>query len=320
MLLDYITTLGNFDAPYIRSGLYSNGYFDLYNVGSAEISNQASLALLRESRISLVDNDQGQGKIYDCIYAPGLGLLNSKKPLLPGCEIKLSFDRAKAELALIQIDKNTEVDLGTGVLKLTNLSVSARYFSSPKLRNYFAKISENPITYNYNECSVYLKNLPKGETNIRLNNIIGGLTPSHLFCGIIESDALNGDLTLSTTKFERHKVKEIDLTLNGQSLAGFPIQNSNGSALPAYLKWLKTTNREFNNSCSGQIEPFDFKRYHFIYGHKFEGEPTDQGWLGVDLKLDSAYDSNFTLGKLLIFSTSQIIQELNKIFSCLGQS
>ena len=298
MLLDYITTMGNFDAPYIRSGLYANGYFDLFNVGSAEISNQNSLQLLKDSRVSLVDSTDNGNNIYDCVYAPGLGILNSKKPLLPGCEIKLSFDRAKAELGLIQIDKNTDVDLGSGVLKLTNLSVRARYYSSPSLRTYFSTITDNPINYSFDETSVYLKNLPKGESNIRLNNIIGGLTPSNLFCGIIESDALNGDLELSTTKFQRHGVKEIDLTLNGQSLAGFPIQNTNGSALPAYMKWLKTTNREFNNSCSGQIEPLDFKRYHFIYAHKFEGEPTDQGWLGIDLKLDTPYDQNYTLGKI----------------------
>ena len=42
MLLDYITTLGNFDAPYIRSGLYANGYFDLFNVGSDALSNEQS--------------------------------------------------------------------------------------------------------------------------------------------------------------------------------------------------------------------------------------------------------------------------------------
>ena len=301
MLLDYITTMGNFDAPYIRSGLYANGYFDLFNVGSAEISNQNSLQLLKDSRVSLVDSTDDGNYIYDCVYAPGLGILNSKKPLLPGCEIKLSFDRAKAELALIKIDKNTDVDLGSGVLKLTNLSVRARYFSSPSLRSYFSTISDNPINYSFDETSVYLKNLPKGESNVRLNNIIGGLTPSNLFCGIIESDAINGDLELSTTKFQRHGVKEIDLTLNGQSLAGFPIQNTNGSALPAYMKWLKTTNREFNNSCSGQIEPLDFKRYHFVYAHRFEGEPTDQGWLGIDLKLDRPFDQNYTLGNFFAF-------------------
>ena len=313
MLLDYITTLGNFDAGYIRSGLYANGYFDLFNVGTGALSNAESLKLLKESRVSLVDNDSGGAQIYECVYAPGLGLLNSKQPLLPGCEIKLSFDRAKAELALIKTDKVKDVDLGAGVLKLTNLSVKARYFSSPSLRNFFAGISENPIRYSYDECSVYLKNLPKGETNIRMNNIIGGLTPSHLFCAVIESDALNGDLELSTTKFERHGVKEMDLTLNGQSLAGFPIQNTNGSALPAYMKWLKTTNRQFNNTCSGQIEPMDFKRYHFVYAHKFEGEPTDQGWLGVDLKLDAAYEDNYTLGNYLnIIAINNIFKQ--KIF------
>ena len=106
MLLDYITTLGNFDAPYIRSGLYANGYFDLFNVGSDALTNEQSKKLVRDSRISLVDSSLTGGTTYECAYSPGIGFLNSSKPLLPGCEIKLSFDRAKAELALIKIDKS----------------------------------------------------------------------------------------------------------------------------------------------------------------------------------------------------------------------
>ena len=299
MLLDYITTMGNFDAEYIKTGLYANGYFDMYNVGTADLSNAESINLLKNTRVSMVDTDNNGNIIYECQYAPGLGILNSGKPLLPGCEIKLSFDRAKAELALIQSDASKEVNLESTVIKLTNLSAKARYYSSPILRNSFAKINDSPIQYKYDECTCYLKNLPRGETSIRLNNIIGGLTPSHIFCGIIESKALTGELDFSATRFQRHGVNEIDLTLNGYSLAGFPISNTNGSALPAYMKWLATTNRQFNNNCAGQIEPLDFKRYHYIYAHKFEGEPTDQGWIGLNLQLEKAFEDNMTMGKCL---------------------
>ena len=40
----------------------------------------------------------------------------------------------------------------------------------------------------------------------------------------------------------------------------------------------------------------DFKRFHFVYSHKFEGDVTEQGWIGMTLKLDKALDENYTLG------------------------
>ena len=288
-----MNTVGNFDTSFIESGLYSNGYFDLYNVGTAEYVADNSETIKR-SRVSVVDNDEGTDQLFEFQYSPGVGILNSSTPLVPGCEVKLSFDRANLQLALIQ-KTTSELDL-TKKLALTNLYCKARYFSSPYLRTKFQAIQDNDLHYHYDECSVYLKNLPKGETTIRLNNVFGGSTPSHIFCGIIRSEALSGDFKLSATRFQLHDVREIDLTLNGYSVSGFPIQNVNGSALSAYTKWLKTTNRRFNNRCGQQITPVDFKNFHLIYSHAFEGDQTEQGWIGIELKLKKAYDTNYTLG------------------------
>ena len=284
-----MTVLGNFDTSFIETGLYSNGYFDLYNVGTKDLNGQIS-----ESRVSVVDNSSGKDQIYELQYSPGVGILNSSTPLLPGCEVKLSFDRANIRLALIQKTPD-EIEI-TERLLLTNLYCKARYYSSPYLRSLFASIQDNDIHYHYDECSVYLKNLPKGETNIRLNNVIGGSTPSHLFCGIIKSEALAGDLKLNATRFQRHGVKEFDLQLNGFSCSGFPIQNTNGSALPTFMKWLQTTNRKFNTNCGQQLSPIDFKNFHYIYSHEFDGDQTEQGWIGMELKLEKAYEANYTLG------------------------
>ena len=294
-LIDYLTTIGNFDTSFIESGLYSNGYFDLWNVGTAEyVADQDKL--VKKNRVSVVDNREDSDQIFEFQYSPGVGILNHATPLVPGCELKLSFDRANVQLALIQ--KTTEeIDLSKK-LTLTNLHCKARYYSSPQLRTKFQSIQENDLHYTYDECSVYLKNLPKGETNIRLNNVFGGSTPSHIFCGIIPSEALVGDAKKSATRFERHDVMEIDLTLNGYSVSGFPIQNVNGSALSAYTKWLKTTNRQFNNRCGQQISPIDFKNFHFLYSHAFEGDNTEQGWVGIELKLQKPYAENYTLGEM----------------------
>ena len=292
-LIDYITIIGNFDCGYIKTGLYSSGYFDMWNIGTHEITSSEEIkALIDQNRASVVDNeDDADEIIYEFMLCPSTGILNCPIPLVPGCELKLSFDRAKAELALIG-----SASTDSSVLTLKNLHLKAKYYSSPYLRTFFSKIDNNDINYRYDECSVYLKNLPQGETIVRLSNVIGGLTPRYIFCGVIESAALNGDFSLSSTRFQRHGVKELDLSLNGYSCNGFPIINNNGSAVPAYNKWLHSTNRFFNNKCAQQISPLDFKRFHFIYSHKFEGEPTEQGWIGLNIKLETAFTENYTLG------------------------
>ena len=254
--------------------------------------------LVDDSRRSIVDNKADATHItYECLLSPSVGILNCPQPLLPGCELKLSFDRAKAALSLMNFDDQNTTD--EGALQLKNLCLKANYVSSPFLRNFFATIDDTDIKYPYDECTCYLKNLPQGETIIRLSNVIGGLTPRYVFCGVIQSDALNGDYDLSSTRFQRHGVTELDLSINGYSCNGFPIQNTNGSALPAYTKWLQSTNRAYKNNCAEMINPLDFKRFHFIYSHKFDGELTEQGWLGIDIKLEKAYEKNYILGDMI---------------------
>ena len=58
------------------------------------------------------------------------------------------------------------------------------------------------------------------EQSIRLENLRGGNTPSYVFCGIIETAALNGSSTLSSTVFKNYGLQEFSLTLNGQACQG----------------------------------------------------------------------------------------------------
>lgn len=255
---------------------------------------------IEETRESLSDATGVNSTIYNFIYRPPIGILNSKKPLLPKTELTLTFDRAPADLALINHTIVEKDDLAGSVLTLKNVSLIANYYSSPYLRTYFDTITQSPISYNYDEVQVYHKNLPTGDNVIRLSNIIGGNTPRYLFCGIIESDALNGSLTKCSSAFKRHNVEQFDLTLNGYSCLGFPLTNIDTAPVKVYDKFLSTTNRKFQVQCAEQLKPRDFKNFHFLYSHRFEGENTETGWIGINIKLDTAYASNMTLGKIMI--------------------
>lgn len=298
-LIDYITLLGNFDDSYMVTGFYSAGHFDMYNIGTSALETEEKISTAEVLRASLRDiNAPTEAFVtYDFIFRPPCGLLNSKKPLLAGTELTISFDRAISDLSMIAKTTNTMSDLLGHAFDLKNVHLTARYYSTPKLRNYFSKIQEGVITYKYDEIQVYHKNLPQGETNIRLSNILGGNCPSFIFAGVIESDAIVGSKLLSSSRFQRHSVIEFDLTLNGQSMNGFPLSSEGGSPANVYEKFLATTDRKFMNSCAGLVKPFDFKNFHYLYSHEFNSEISESGWLGINLKLSKPYQENYVLGK-----------------------
>ena len=47
-------------------------------------------------------------------------------------------------------------------------------------------------------------------------------------------------------------------------------------------KFFDVTNRLYNVQCGESLDTTAFS-YNFLWAHKFEGEITGQGWIGVDL-------------------------------------
>ena len=106
------------------------------------------------------------------------------------------------------------------------------------------------------------------------------------------------------------QVKEINITLNGNPVNGYPLKNN--SCLPALHKFLDVTDRLYNNQCGTSIDSAEFN-YNFIYGHKFEGESSGQGWVGCELKLDQAYQENMTLVLWIVSASALTIDKFHQI-------
>ena len=289
---------GNFTPDYLKTGNYLMGYFDQWNVGTNEITgnNSGVLSTIENSRNAFAKTSDGDYAVYDLLFRPPVSILNSVKPLVPKTDMVISFDRAVSDLAMISKTANGENPLENQVLKLENVFLRANYYSSPYLRNYFASIEDKEISYRFDETQVICKNIPQGMKTIRFPNIIGGNTPSYLFAGIIESAAIMGNNKLSSTGFKQNKVLELDITLDGVSVTGFPIKTDDGIPVLAFDSYLKATHRAFNNSVSETIPIADYNNFHFLYGHRFSGDISQSGWIGCNLKLSNEYETNYCLG------------------------
>ena len=210
---------------------------DMWNCNLKEfLDAEEGPNIVARERTSYLTTEDSDWSVYELIFRPPAGILNSAVPLIQKTELILSFDRADSSLALIAKEANLTNPLQGKVLELENVSLSARYYTSPSLRNFFSTIENKELKYSYDECSVYCKNLPRETKTIIIPNIIGmdfkffmettfhfpliltiphvgGNTPSYIFAGIIKSAALSGDTELSSTCFRRHGVTEFDLTL-----------------------------------------------------------------------------------------------------------
>ena len=183
--------IGNFNAAYIDSVFAIEGYNDLYNFSTDEIKTKAST--LAKRRIVGVTN--GSNRIYDFVFIPNCGFLNSNLPLINNCELKLSFDRLNMEVAMITAgDVSVSEDQTGAPLAITNCEAITEYIMSDDLEKYFMSIDNGPIPYYYQDCDITIKSLPKDETSIRLDNIKGGQTPVSLFAGIIPNSSVSGDI------------------------------------------------------------------------------------------------------------------------------
>ena len=231
--------------------------------------------------------------IYDFVFVPNDGFLNSNTPLLNDCELKLSFDRSKADMSVLKLGE-VQNDLSDKVLEISNCFAVTEYISSEAIRRRFSKIETRPITYVYDNCDVTLKTLPIKEANIRIDNIRGGNNPAILFVGIIKTASLNGNFQMSCTSFHQADISKISITLNGKMVNGYPLENIGDSPVVAIQKFYDVTNRYFNVQSPDGFSFGQFKS-NWLYAHKFEAETTSQGWIGVHLELSKPLAESHTL-------------------------
>ena len=87
-----------------------------------------------------------------------------------------------------------------------------------------------PFPYDFDQCDVITKSLSQNETTIRIDGFHGGNLPTYLFAGIISKEANEGSLTTSSTNFAANNVEMFNITLNGVSVNGYPIDFNSPSS------------------------------------------------------------------------------------------
>ena len=300
--------IGNFNQTYISSALNTELYFDEANMSQSDLmANKETVESFRRSHWGTVTNDKFS---YDFSIIPIFGFLGSSTPLVKNVELKLSFDRAPGNLSVFKWEGTPESC--DKPFEISNCHAVTEYISSPALRSYFDGIDNNPIVYEYEEPEVFIRSLESGTKTLRIEAIKGGNLPSYIFAGIIPQDYLIGSIDHCASEFTQNNVTRFNITVDGHSVNGYPIDTANHRRIYPLAKFLDTTNSLMNLNVGQTLNVETFK-HNFIWSHKFEVERSSTGWIGIDLKLDTAFESKMSLVIWLISPCALTIDKYNEI-------
>ena len=305
-LNDWMLKYGNLNPDYVNSLYEMEGYFDKYSYEDLDDDSKAQIIAHRRNNIPVKDGKY----IYELILTPNESFLNENHTLPPGIEMKLTFDRLPAQNSCYAI--KTDTSLQGKALELKDVFAQVEYISSPILRSYFDQRDFEPTSYTYDEISVVCRSVPINEQYIRLDNIKGGNTPDYVFFGLMKSKAVNGSLDSNSFDFQNNGIKEVNLTLNGNSCNGFPIRVQNDFPIWAYHKFHSNLGRLMNSSAAAQIRLSNFNNM-VIYSQKFEGVDTTQGWLGITLSLTKPLEEQYTLVMWTVHNVRVTIDKFNQV-------
>ena len=296
--------IGNFSVDTIGTSFQSEGYHDIWNGDDAFLTNNGSVKAMRRTGAP----QTGSKYRYEFEFSPVNGFLSSPDLLLTNCELKLSFDRASVKHALIRLDESGSLS----DIEIKDCYALTEYISSGSIQNFFEKIQNEPIVYEYEDTEVLIKTLPTDDTTIRIDNIRGGNTPRYLFAGVIPTTQLQGDRSKSSTRFSQHDVTEFNILLNGNPVNGYPMIIKPNSPCYVMSQFSSVTSRHYNVYASKQFGMQEFK-YNFIWSHKFEAESTSSGWIGIDIKLAKAFTEPMSLVIWIINPTAITIDQFHQI-------
>ena len=297
--------LGNFNTDYVTSAFVSEGYVDYLNCDAVNLAtSDGQLLITARERTAIKAHGKAR---YDFAFIPDVSFLANADPLIKNCELKLRFDRTDPSVAVLKQTDGAEIH----DIEIEDCYAVTEYISSPDLRNYFDRIENEPIMYKYEDVEVLIKSIPYNQTNIRFDNLRGGNTPSHIFAGLIKTSALDGNIELCSSKFSNFGVEEMNFTLNGNSVNGYPISIKNDSSVFPLQKFIDATSRTSNISCGKFLTPNEFQ-FNWIWAHHFEAEQTSQGWAGINFKLSEAFkDANGSMS-LVVWVISPAALKIDK--------
>lgn len=142
---------------------------------------------------------------------PLFDLATSPNVLVPGLELKLTFEKNRAAIPLMCPDNNKNYKI-----RFTDVTLTCRRHTIPDPSSPFmTSINERKLHYPINRCVTRMRQIREGFAKHTISHISNGQTPYHIFCALVSDDQLT-NINSNPILLGTHGLKSFQLTKNSK--------------------------------------------------------------------------------------------------------
>ena len=325
----FLYVKSNFDESYVFTTMKACGFFDSLNNDADEIKSLPNSIYRRRGK-QITRNEDGVNvvyNVYDCSLPISHGLFRQSTPLVAHVPVHITFNRAEASKALLQIkDRKTvsttdehgatieshiEIHYQYRYIPITNPHLRLRYCSSRHWDEKLTKFNQYAIEYPFEDTTVRREVLNAGISEFNFIASTGDL-PKTMYIYLTTPERFNGSFAQSLTNFQSQGLSSLDMDIDGVRQAGFPLNIQNEFSTEFYTKFLETTNRFMNAYSSGCLSQKHFDHSNFMMIHSFNTTPAERGQVNVRLKFLDDLAENLIV---VVFSIKRAVMLVGKDLS-----
>lgn len=214
--------------------------------------NQTRLKTLKDAQAIAIEmntpnekrrNMITDGKELDFSINLHIDVLNIDRFILPNVDLGIILSRNPDDLTIQTgaTSLNTAIKLEIKDLQLHHRKVQ---LSQELIKAHEQKLMSmnGRAMYPLTRTLIRSKNLPAGQSHIRLNNVYQGKIPSSIIVGFVHSQAITGSRRQNPFFFRNLNIKTIQLVVNAQVLPARPIEIDFNPKNPKIMKIYRALN------------------------------------------------------------------------------
>ena len=259
------------------------GNFDYFNYDSSELKNNASVVQMRQCGSKFTKD--GTNYIRYHFMTPIYHGLSHGQILPAGVHISLTFHRAKAEKALVDIS-NTVVEFPSKTIPILDPILHTEWAYGEVITQQMSQIKRNGISIPFTASHIRHRKLQTGLKTEQKIEILQGPLPQYVVFFLMKPDRFGGDLKLSSTKMEMHNLEKFTLKIDDVQMENYPLNVTKYGSSKFYHEFYRHFLMQtgiYEDQDQNFMKEDTYVNGNFMILESFENSQVKEGHLSVSL-------------------------------------
>ena len=296
----YFNYLINFSLDYQTAALSTVGIFD-YAQGATSVVEtwpDSTKASFKNSRSNLGANQN----TFEIVMPIDSTIFNTADLLPSQTALDLSFERVKASMSGLLMKQTAMVD---SVLDLKDCYLILPYKNDETMFQLERNAIQKPLKIKYDDFVIKRFNIPRGTSNVMMNDLLSGPLPYKLFWGIQDMQSYTGSFKESSTKFNNHNLTKVNIYVDGKEADGYPLSMSQTQMSLPFIKFLQATNQLQNGYMSRTLSQLEYKDNNCIMATTLD--PDSSGSISFEFNFSHVVNEDLVLVVCCLFDRTMKI-------------